>query len=66
MPSGVEERLPSRPKWEDMLAGLARPAGMVIARAKEGWGEGSRGRWDLRSPLRRDMIFYILQFFAKV
>lgn len=33
MPSGVEERLPLRPKCEEVLAGLPRAEGMAIARA---------------------------------
>jgi hypothetical protein len=58
MPSGVEHRLALRPKCEDMLAGLPRAEGMVIARAKDGCGEGRRGRCVLRSPLRRDILWW--------
>jgi hypothetical protein len=41
MPSGVDCREPLR--YEAVRAGLAR-AGMVMARAKLGEGEGMRGR----------------------
>lgn len=36
MPSGVEERLALRPNCEEVLAGLPRAEGIVIARANEG------------------------------
>ena len=58
MPSGVDWRLPL-PKCEALLAGLPREEGMLMAavmRAKDGCGEGMRGRATRRwSPLRKDM-----------
>lgn len=55
-PSGVEDKLALWPKRVDMLAGLPLEAGMVIARAKEGPGEGNLGRPVRMSPLRRDIF----------